>query len=638
MCFVLVQFQRTIFLTKTFRIMKKLMCFSHLPSKRRFTVFLSFLLVAVSALYFSACRKDALLSTEIVQLPTQARPEPTIKIEDAKKWFNEQKTIQASSIIEDTVIFKNANPTWETAFNDFNVNNREFVVAPLGLSGANGQTGTRLLISRNQNGSFEGVLMLYVADKDYHARKNGQYDVKDFTGFIVYTDMGGKYLSGYSVENGVLKGTTKAKVRQAQDLGVRDCEVEAQLCEDIVFRPACITVVLTFAGCPTPTNNNSPWGSYSGPTGGGGGSSVWANDQPVNLFTSNQMDLFELKYRNNGLEEIWDYLKNNHELLQATNSFLDNRGWNSANKSALMNLVPAIIDAESIQHIALLASDNAYYNSNQQAGFPALGSEQWENNVVKPFLTPELMIQYSVWCVILKHQNPTWPDWKIRATAFWNTTKELLHTGLDICGMIPGAGEPFDFANGVFYTIEGDGLNATLSYASTVPVVGWVSTSTKYAMKVVKTAKGVQKSLPYVVDATTRIVSFGKRSDLREVLNITDALKEAHHIIPWAKSENKLVQKAVDASKPFHMNHAGNGIEATKYRVAADAGQHANHPAYDALVERDLNAQWNQLTTIFGGEANIPADAARNALINVQNTIKAIIEANPNTKINDLVW
>ena len=122
-------------------------------------------------------------------------------------------------------------------------------------------------------------------------------------------------------------------------------------------------------------------------------------------------------------------------------------------------------------------------------------------------------------------------------------------------------------------------------------------------------------------------------------MNVTDPLLEAHHIIPWGKSDNILVQRAASASnKPFHINHGGNGIEATKFRLDTNTGQHANHPAYDVLVERDLTAQWNQLVNIFGGAANVPTSAARDALINVQNNIRNVIANNPTIKINDLIW
>ncbi|MCI0528800.1 MAG: hypothetical protein L0Y56_15285, partial [Nitrospira sp.] len=54
--------------------------------------------------------------------------------------------------------------------------------------------------------------------------------------------------------------------------------------------------------------------------------------------------------------------------------------------------------------------------------------------------------------------------------------KEVGHDVLDVGGLIPVAGEAFDGLNGVWYAIEGDAVNATLSLSATVPVVGWAST------------------------------------------------------------------------------------------------------------------------------------------------------------------
>lgn len=74
----------------------------------------------------------------------------------------------------------------------------------------------------------------------------------------------------------------------------------------------------------------------------------------------------------------------------------------------------------------------------------------------------------------------------------WGITqlfKETGHQTLDIAGMIPGAGEAFDGINGVWYTIEGDAVNATLSFSAAAPVVGWVVTGGKWAAKVAKLGK-----------------------------------------------------------------------------------------------------------------------------------------------------
>jgi A nuclease family of the HNH/ENDO VII superfamily with conserved AHH len=320
-------------------------------------------------------------------------------------------------------------------------------------------------------------------------------------------------------------------------------------------------------------------------------------------------------------------LASDPQLFAQVDGFLNSKGFTSENKE-IVNLHKDLYDSNDLNY-------KSQYNSSVE-----IGSDQWEQQILNPILDVMLAAQYSFECAILKKEHPSWSKVRVRLQALWNIAKDAVHTGLDICGLIPLAGEPCDLVNGLFYVIEGDGFNATMSLCSTVPIVGWIATGAKYSSKVVKTATGAIKNLPYAYDAVTKIISFGKRADLRTVLNITDAAKEAHHIIPWGKSTNPLVQKAAAAArKPFHMNHAGNGIEATKFRIdPTNTGTHANHPEYDKLVERDLKVQWDALIQAHGSADAIPANDARDALIFVQNRIRAIIDANPNVKINDLSW
>lgn len=80
-------------------------------------------------------------------------------------------------------------------------------------------------------------------------------------------------------------------------------------------------------------------------------------------------------------------------------------------------------------------------------------------NTSDPIVTQQLITYFSVKCAILRHQNPTWSNAKI----YWEASKDLIHVGLDIFGLVPLIGELADLTNGVLYTIEGDGVNATLS-------------------------------------------------------------------------------------------------------------------------------------------------------------------------------
>ncbi|MFC4636595.1 AHH domain-containing protein [Dokdonia ponticola] len=137
--------------------------------------------------------------------------------------------------------------------------------------------------------------------------------------------------------------------------------------------------------------------------------------------------------------------------------------------------------------------------------------------------------------------------------------KNGLQLGLDIVGLIPGFGEVADVANGLIYTIDGDGVNAAFSYASAVPFVGWFSTGAKWAKRTITLANGRKTTLKWIVNAGD-IINFGNRGQLGKVIGTTGTPNHAHHMVPWEFGSSPVVQKAAKADSPFHMNAPQNGI------------------------------------------------------------------------------
>jgi hypothetical protein len=221
--------------------------------------------------------------------------------------------------------------------------------------------------------------------------------------------------------------------------------------------------------------------------------------------------------------------------------------------------------------------------------------------------------------------------------AIWKVKGGQVHSLLDICGLAPVVGEGCDGLNGVLYLIEGDGLNASLSFAATIPFAGWTAKGSKWAAKVF-TFKGTKWELKLTHSATTGLIGFGSKTKLRKVLQIpTGSPKEANHIIPWQYTDHPLVQKAADAkTNTYHMNHAANGKELEKFRYATNPdGTHANHPQYNQAVNGKMTQLMDALADYFGPN-NIPPDIASQKLIQLQDNIGSIIDANPTIKINDL--
>lgn len=95
------------------------------------------------------------------------------------------------------------------------------------------------------------------------------------------------------------------------------------------------------------------------------------------------------------------------------------------------------------------------------------------------------------------------------------------------------------------------------------------------------------------------------------------------------------MQKAADAkTNTYHMNHAANGKELEKFRYDTNPdGTHAYHPQYNTAVMTKLDELWFSLENHFG-PGHVPPDVASTKLIELQNSIGAVIDANPNTKIN----
>lgn len=225
-----------------------------------------------------------------------------------------------------------------------------------------------------------------------------------------------------------------------------------------------------------------------------------------------------------------------------------------------------------------------------------------------PYLQALWVAHFSAQCAILKFENPDWSDYKI----YWEASKEMIHIALDLGGMVPVIGEVCDLTNGIIYTIEGDGLNATLSFAATIPVAGWAATGSKYAIKVVDISSKTRLTWKVLANGSIYFGSSG--SKLRKVLKITDASLHAHHLIPWARKGHELVQKAAKSKHAFHMNEALNGIP------RLNSLHLTGHKIYNTKILNILEEYKNRIET---------PDEAYNFIVGLANHIRTLIKNNP---------
>ena len=140
---------------------------------------------------------------------------------------------------------------------------------------------------------------------------------------------------------------------------------------------------------------------------------------------------------------------------------------------------------------------------------PGIGRFLSPDSTAPDLLNPQSLNKYS-YCFNnpLKYNDPTgnWPNWgnigkaiKTAVTASVNFVKEhidVVHTVLDIAGMIPVVGEAFDAINGIIYAAQGDKVNAAMSFASCIPVAGKIIGGSKLVCKTIgKVATATQKLL-----------------------------------------------------------------------------------------------------------------------------------------------
>lgn len=214
-----------------------------------------------------------------------------------------------------------------------------------------------------------------------------------------------------------------------------------------------------------------------------------------------------------------------------------------------------------------------------------------------------------------------YPDWS-KAKCLWEASRDTVQLLLDIGGMVPLVGEVCDITNGVIYSMNGEQLNAALSYSAAIPGAGWGATISKVAFRTVHYANRTRTTLKFIKE-TDNFVKFGYRGQLRKVLGLAKGdPRQAHHIIPWELSHHPAIQKASLSKNAFHMNEALNGIP---LGTGVHSGSHHN---YTQLVNQRLNDI----------PSNYTPNQVYNEVLDIISDIRTVINNHPGIPINQLVF
>lgn len=96
--------------------------------------------------------------------------------------------------------------------------------------------------------------------------------------------------------------------------------------------------------------------------------------------------------------------------------------------------------------------------------------------------------------------------------SWWSKWGGVVHTALDVVGMIPVVGEVADGANALIYAAEGDAVNAALSAASMLPVGGQAATAAKWGKKGLDAAQATKAT----AKAETKVVKQAAKKEVKE--------------------------------------------------------------------------------------------------------------------------
>ena len=214
-----------------------------------------------------------------------------------------------------------------------------------------------------------------------------------------------------------------------------------------------------------------------------------------------------------------------------------------------------------------------------------------------------------------------------------------VHTVLDTVGFVPVVGEPADFVNGLIYAAEKDYINAGISIAAVIPLLGEAGKAVKYGAKAVdkggdiaKAFNVVRKPLSKKESKTFRIVANGIEKVAKE--NADEAVEA---VGKDSKAGGKGGINTIDMSKYSELSNA-EVIEILKTRgldecaindlITSFDGPIYKRTGYEGEVFTITESKVGDASGVFvtrGSAGSTPAERINNLALPPNNS--ALIES-----------
>ena len=179
-----------------------------------------------------------------------------------------------------------------------------------------------------------------------------------------------------------------------------------------------------------------------------------------------------------------------------------------------------------------------------------------------------------------------------------------IHPILDAVGFVPVLGEPADLVNGLIYVAEKYYINAGISMAAVIPVVGDAGKAVKYGAKAVDKGEAIAKTLNVVRKPLAKNESKQFKATAKGIKKASKG--KADKVAEVAKGGNTSVQHAVgnanqaqsvlEGINPKYFNpesrFGGGFYVGTDFdTIVAELSEHGNTAKYAISYDMNLNGQ-----------------------------------------------